>query len=366
MEEQRMDEVPSVYSIFIAAVPAVAPFLFPSLGIFPESYFIFTLPLLILAIPLATLYFLLAYARRDRLYRYKLAGALLVFLAAVVVVCRVSMRVLPFAKRWRNGRHSAFPDALNLVKGRLQSGRMLRQARYDLYLPPSDAFRVSDNLPKLEIPMGLVLVPGALVDHNAYVRLAVGLSDQGILVALLNLEPYRLAVRHLGAGPRDIQAILRQISEHTSVDSIINVKKIDPNLVMSNGIEVKEWSIGGHSQGALAASKLAKPLGINNLVLIAMSIMPTNQSKENLNTLVILASNDGYLFLRQTREKFRSMLPSSTTYHMIEGGNHAGFAHYGPQIKDGERTIPLEEQQNSCITTVANFLNKECGHQKEE
>jgi hypothetical protein len=134
-----MDGVPSVYSIFIAVVPSAVPRFFPSLGIFPESYFIFTLPLLMLAIPLATLYYLLAYAQQDRRYRYKLAGALLVFLATVVVVCRVSMRVLPIAKRFRNGRHSAFPDALNLVKERLESGRMLRQTRYDLYLPPSDA-----------------------------------------------------------------------------------------------------------------------------------------------------------------------------------------------------------------------------------
>ena len=34
--------------------------------------------------------------------------------------------------------------------------------------------------------------------------------------------------------------------------------------------------------------------------------------------------------------------------YMIEGGNHCGFAHYGPQswpAKDAPRDITLEEQQ---------------------
>jgi len=48
-----------------------------------------------------------------------------------------------------------------------------------------------------------------------------------------------------------------------------------------------------------------------------------------------------------------------TFYITIEGGNHSGCAHYGPQtypIRDADRTITLEEQQNQTANLTADFL----------
>ena len=48
-----------------------------------------------------------------------------------------------------------------------------------------------------------------------------------------------------------------------------------------------------------------------------------------------------------------------TFYITIEGGNHSGCAHYGPQtypIRDTDRTITLEEQQNQTANLRADFL----------
>jgi hypothetical protein len=77
------------------------------------------------------------------------------------------------------------------------------------------------------------------------------------------------------------------------------------------------------------------------------------------NTIIVQASNDGYLSFygdekqREFQEKF--------TVVRIQGGNHAGVAHYGPQIfpmKDGEREIDLMKQQELTAKAIADFLLK--------
>jgi hypothetical protein len=42
---------------------------------------------------------------------------------------------------------------------------------------------------------------------------------------------------------------------------------------------------------------------------------------------------------------------------VIEGGNHAGFAGYGPQDDDGERTIDLAEQQAELVRLVVELVD---------
>ncbi len=50
------------------------------------------------------------------------------------------------------------------------------------------------------------------------------------------------------------------------------------------------------------------------------------------------------------------LLPPGTELVVIDGGNHAGFGHYGPQARDGTATIPREEQQRQTAETVLAFL----------
>ena len=48
-----------------------------------------------------------------------------------------------------------------------------------------------------------------------------------------------------------------------------------------------------------------------------------------------------------------------TLHITIEGGNHSGCAHYGPQtfpIPDGIRSITLEQQQRLTVEATADFL----------
>ena len=76
----------------------------------------------------------------------------------------------------------------------------------------------------------------------------------------------------------------------------------------------------------------------------------------------INGSND--LILRSTSSKSETLnedtnRSNNTISHVIEGGNHAGFAHYGPQMfprPDGDRTITLEDQQKITVNLAADFL----------
>lgn len=49
-------------------------------------------------------------------------------------------------------------------------------------------------------------------------------------------------------------------------------------------------------------------------------------------------------------------LPPGTGLIVIDGGNHAGFGHYGPQAGDGVATIDREEQQRQTAETVLQFV----------
>lgn len=50
-------------------------------------------------------------------------------------------------------------------------------------------------------------------------------------------------------------------------------------------------------------------------------------------------------------------LPPGTDLVVIDGGNHAGFGHYGPQSGDGEAGIDREEQQRQTAETLLAFVH---------
>ena len=53
-------------------------------------------------------------------------------------------------------------------------------------------------------------------------------------------------------------------------------------------------------------------------------------------------------------EEYYNNLPVDVIEEVIDGGNHANYAHYGAQDGDGEATITREEQQD-CVLDI--FLN---------
>jgi pimeloyl-ACP methyl ester carboxylesterase len=141
-------------------------------------------------------------------------------------------------------------------------------------------------------------------------------------------------------------------------------------------INVDEWVLAGHSTGAAAAWKLTSQMkpGISKLVMCGIGSRKRSDyvdlSGASVDVMVINGSNDKlvYAYSKKNRQEFRALLPpesggkGQTSYVIIEGGNHAGFAHYGPEsAMDGIRTITLEQQQHIFVQKIAEFLSREIG-----
>jgi pimeloyl-ACP methyl ester carboxylesterase len=243
--------------------------------------------------------------------------------------------------QWRNKRLNAFPSAVNRFTERVHKGRAKRNPGYDIFFPPNVS--IGDSVDK-----ALLFYPGILVDHTSYAKIVGELSDAGVLVILINAEPLRVASQYVGADAK-------------------HAKKIQREIETLLGLRVGEWTIGGHSLGSASASFLALELPKISRLVLWGSRWCTNLKESDLSVLVINASNDEVVNqMVRGNEGFLSKLPpvdgsgkGKTKQYIIEGGNHAGFAHYGPQlwpVKDGERTITLEEQQNKIVKWTVDFL----------
>lgn len=176
------------------------------------------------------------------------------------------------------------------------------------------------------IKAGLIFYPGGKVEFTSYSPLLKELAKEDILCVLVRM-PLNLAVLDMDAA------------------------KGIPSMYK----EVKEWYIGGHSLGgSMAASYLATTTDTSyeGLVLLA-SYSTEDFSNKDLDVISIYGSEDGVLNLEKYNEYFAN-LPQDTSEFVIEGGNHAQFASYGEQNKDGKATISLEEQ----ILQTKNYLLK--------
>lgn len=171
---------------------------------------------------------------------------------------------------------------------------------------------------------GLVFIVGAGVAVDAYVPLLRPLAEQGFPVELIAL-PYRIAP--LPAHKAEAIRRAREVIEH--------------------GLAARTWVLAGHSLGAALACELARalPPNVRALVLLGTS-HPKRFDLSGLRLPItkVYASHDGIATLAMV-EAHRHRLPTHTRWVEIAGGNHAQFAHYGPQLFDGRPTISREAQQ---------------------
>ena len=234
---------------------------------------------------------------------------------------------------WKTKRLSAFKSAVNLFTDRVKSSRAKRNPLYDLYFPPGCT--VGSNVQK-----ALLFYPELLVDHTAYAPIISKMTDAGILVVVANLEPLRTPTRFTGVSKKEAENILFEVG----------------TLL---GIQIEEWIIGGHGQGAVSASELVGVIPTISRFFIWGSMQCRNLSKSNFSVLVVNATNDNIARMLQTEESFKKKLPSKTTYYAIQGGNHSGFGHYGPQLfptKENDRSITIDEQQKQCVEQTLDFI----------
>ena len=174
---------------------------------------------------------------------------------------------------------------------------------------------------------GFIFYPGGHVDARAYAPMLRQIAERGALVVLVPM-PLNLAVFGVNRADQVIEA-------HP---------------------EIEHWVIGGHSLGGAMASAYVhgKPDAVDGLALWASYPADNNSlANRDLKTTSIYGSNDGQAAKIPAS---KALLPASTTFVPIDGGNHAQFGWYGTQAGDGQAAISREAQQAQIVDATTALL----------
>lgn len=172
---------------------------------------------------------------------------------------------------------------------------------------------------------GLVFIPGAKVDADAYASNLSGLVESGVTVVITK------PTLHLAFFD------LRPLTTFTDLAP-----------------DVDQWWVGGHSLGGVKACQFATDPEVEGLVLLG-SYCANDLSETDLAVLSIGGSDDGL----STPAKIKGAavrLPADTEFVQIEGASHARFGDYGVQSGDGTATIGSEEMRSRLTEDLDAFL----------
>ena len=294
------------------------------------------------------------------------------------------------------------PDASTKVAllEQVKAGRVVQRHGYDLYLPPRQTMSIGTKKFS-SIIKSLIFFPGFGIHHEAYADVAIQIAEYGIPVAVVSLEPLRLAHAKFGGSTDDV----RRITKSASKDVVWYYKRnhiLNNNDVIDdkdNSVEQKdesiivEWEIGGHSMGGYNALQLAKDLlqskdvppsiklkdgsvsrigshivvwAAGNMVEIVPYLQsPATSSPSQLRVLILLGSNDNIAKFtsHQHKRQLLSRLPRKSKMETIKGGNHSGFASYDEAsersstfLMNGPRDITLKSQHEQASRRTVDFL----------
>jgi len=181
---------------------------------------------------------------------------------------------------------------------------------------------------------GIVFYPGGKVEETAYAPMLLELAEEGYEVYLVKM-PAKLAIFGMNAAED----------------------------IIEDASHIKEWTMMGHSLGgAMAASFSAShDEEVDQLVLLAAYSTEDLTDKE-IEVFSFYGTEDKVLNMEKY-EEYYSNLPEDVVEEVIEGGNHANYAHYGEQDGDGEASITREEQQE-CVLDI--LFNVKCELKNEE
>lgn len=170
---------------------------------------------------------------------------------------------------------------------------------------------------------GLVFLPGARVDPQAYAPELRRVAQAGYLVVVLK-EPFGFSI-----FDRD----------HTTT-------------ILENHPEIAHWAIGGHSLGGTVAASYADgDRRVEGLLLLA-SYPATRLERTDLRVTSVSGEADR-LVTPADVAKSRANLPADTTFVVIPGASHASFGAYGAQPGDGTPTIdPVAAQEQVAAAAV--------------
>lgn len=190
-------------------------------------------------------------------------------------------------------------------------------------MPGLIAFYPENVTPEL----GLIFYPGGHVDYRSYSPALERIAQAGYLVLLPSM-PLNLAVFDANRAEEIIAAYP----------------------------QIKQWVIGGHSLGGAMAANYVYTHQDRGYGLLLWASYPAENNSladSNVKVLSIYGTRDGGL---EGLENSADLLPSSTRWVVMEGGNHAQFADYGKQPGDQDPLISFEEQQQIIVDESVNFL----------
>jgi len=233
---------------------------------------------------------------------------------------------------WAAFRTTASHEVLMHFQHRISNHRAFRYRRYDVFLPQQYKGKA------------ILFFPGAFVDHTDYSEVAATLSDKGIVVVVVSMEPFRLAGNNL-----------------LGADSV-RVKRIMALVQKRHLAYPADWTLGGHSLGSFAAMRLLPSLCMSRLVMWGSADFPNSRTKLShiidTRALVVQGSNDKMCQMTEEGlENFKSDLPRDTTFHVIAGASHNQFGSYlGNPRFDGDPSISKEEQHERICKVTAEFI----------
>ncbi|MHC1740816.1 MAG: alpha/beta hydrolase [Anaerolineaceae bacterium] len=173
--------------------------------------------------------------------------------------------------------------------------------------------------------IGFIFYPGGRVDYRAYSPMAHALAAKGYLVVIPQM-PLNLAVFGINIAG-EVQAVYPQI---------------------------QNWYIGGHSLGgSMAADYLYKhQTNFSGLVFLASYPASSDDLSNYLGKVLSLSGSLDGLATPAKIDASKLLLPGSSRFVEIQGGDHAFFGWYGPQAGDQAATITREAQQEIVVEQI--------------
>jgi hypothetical protein len=193
---------------------------------------------------------------------------------------------------------------------------------------PASAARVGtawELRPPAPSGVGVVFVPGALVDPRAYLPLLEPLAARGHLV-VVPAPPLGLSLLAPGAVA----------------------------AAMDARPEVERWVVAGHSLGGVSASAAVEDPRVAGLLLWA-SYPLGDLSGADLPVLSVSGDRDGLTTPADVAAS-RAQLPPDAEFVVVPGAVHAFFGDYGPQSGDGEPATSREDAQRRIVEASAGFV----------
>jgi hypothetical protein len=176
--------------------------------------------------------------------------------------------------------------------------------------------------------VGVIIYPGARVDPEAYALPARAIAQLGVPTVVVPM-------------PSDLAVLAPNRASE----------------VLDTSDAAARWIIAGHSLGGAMAASFVESPSDEVVGLSLWAAYPGENVDLSSSTLAVqsITASEDMVLNWERWEAHQALLPIDTQYAVIEGGNHAGFAGYGPQDDDGVRTIALEQQQAELADLVVDM-----------